>query len=836
MEQHNESKHGDGLWRKHVATAAAAYAVLVCIVCWRVFFGCGIVPTDALFEHLPWKAFAPKDYRTPGNRLLTDQIHVFYPQYVYSCERLRAGAVPLWTPHLACGQPFAASWQTAAFYPLNWLGVWLGPLAGWTAGAMSRLFLSGLVMYVLASALGLSAPGAFTAGLIYMLGSFTVVWLGHPHTNVSVLFPLLFLCIEKVFQTGRVGWAALAGVVAAFALLGGHPPTALHVAMALGAFVAYRLFTQELRDKLCKVMIIFCATVVALCLAAFQIFPFAEYYVQSSLPDVATGTGLGPGSPQLAPKSGLRLPLRTFVTTFVPNFYGRPDKRVEWMETNINGLNYNERTVFIGVIGLLLLLAAVSAGRQQATLRYWHFFLALSAVGIVAPYGVPVIRHMLREIPLVNQTFLTRMSLHFCFGGGLLAGTGLDAFFAKTPRPIRWKTVLLWCMAAGAAALAAWDGYAGASPNVKVAALVRYLWMEVGLCALPVAAFVGAVWLRRRHGLAARWLLIAALAGELALFAEGYNPGVKPNENYPTTPAIEFLRANCGGERIFALDSGRALSPYPIDTVSLRERCFPANASQVYGLRDVRGVDFTTVRSYERFLSGETGNFFFSQYMVHVPPVLGLLATRYLVIPPDWEGWLPSKYRPQLAWSGEVNIVELAGRLPRAYLVAHVILYRDYLAEAAAYVLNDSTEMDFAALVPADAEIALPHWSGSADSPANATRATPARIVVDEPERVAIEVRNGNRAMLVLADAYVSGWLAYADGKRSKVWRVNEAVRGVVLDPGVEEVEMIYRPLSFAFGVAVSMAAAAAIVAMLVSVRIKRWHQRIVIELASPSN
>ncbi|MEJ2150454.1 MAG: hypothetical protein P8Z40_13375, partial [Chloroflexota bacterium] len=45
----------------------------------------------------------------------------FYPWQKMAFDALRSGALPLWNPLLGNGAPLLANYQTAVFYPPNWL-------------------------------------------------------------------------------------------------------------------------------------------------------------------------------------------------------------------------------------------------------------------------------------------------------------------------------------------------------------------------------------------------------------------------------------------------------------------------------------------------------------------------------------------------------------------------------------------------------------------------------------------------------------------------------------------------------------------------------------------
>jgi hypothetical protein len=82
-----------------------------------------------------------------------------------------------------------------------------------------------------------------------------------------------------------------------------------------------------------------------------------------------------------------------------------------------------------------------------------------------------------------------------------------------------------------------------------------------------------------------------------------------------------------------------------------------------------------------------------------------------------------------------------------------------------------------------------------------------ARIVVDEPEHVVVELAVEAPRLLVLADAFAPGWTAVVDGAARRVWQANHLVRGVFVRPGDRHVEFSYRAPGFREGMGAAAAA-----------------------------
>jgi hypothetical protein len=87
-------------------------------------------------------------------------------------------------------------------------------------------------------------------------------------------------------------------------------------------------------------------------------------------------------------------------------------------------------------------------------------------------------------------------------------------------------------------------------------------------------------------------------------------------------------------------------------------------------------------------------------------------------------------------------------------------------------------------------------------------------------ERVVIRAVTDSPAYLVLTDTWFPGWRARVNGMDQTVWRANHAFRAVWLPPGAHAVEFRYRPLSFWFGLGLSL------LAVCVTVATCLWPQR----------
>jgi hypothetical protein len=314
-------------------------------------------------------------------------------------------------------------------------------------------------------------------------------------------------------------------------------------------------------------------------------------------------------------------------------------------------------------------------------------------------------------------------------------------------------------------------GVALLDPSAR-AFLTAQVWIVVGSVAIAVVLTVRQLPARAAGALAVVWIAV-----DLLLFGAGYNPAISPDKYYPSTDGIRMLQEDPSRSRILGLG--------PV---------LPPNTAAVYGLDDVRGQDFTTVRRYEELISGQAGDFSFFGGTADLPPSFPLLNVKYVLVPARIPT-APAGF--ELVYDREIAIYRNTHVADRA-----LVVFNHEVDRNPAVILGRvrSGSFDPTKTLLLEEEPVRPGPAVDSGIPAGG-----ARITTYETDRVIVEARLPRSGFLLLQDAYYPGWRAFADGRELPVLRANYAFRAVALPAGTTHVAFLYQPLSFRAGVLLSI-------------------------------
>jgi hypothetical protein len=764
-------------------TAAALFALLVLVYLWPALVGGGLLaPTALVWEFTPWNG-NPPGTMPYLNSDLGDATSAYYPWNVLAREYVHAGTFPAWNPYALGGTPLWANSQIAWLSPFS-VPLWILPVhAGIGVAAALKLWTGGFGAYLLARELRLSFWPAIVAGASFALCAFNVVWLSYgPFVTVAVMLPWALWLVERIVRRGRAGDGLGLAAVLGTALLGGHPGTQVHVLAGAAVYALVRALVVAgvaRPERLRRLGLVAIAFALGILLSAVVLIPAALVAVDTYGVERRMG-----GAPGFRSSS---IPFDALRTALFPEWWGRPSEQL-----SIPGpASYKERTFYAGAVTILLACVALLARggwRRMAPL------VALGALGLAISLRAPMLYEVVIALPGFDRIQNGRILLWFLLAVALLGGFGLQRLLELRGRLGRgWAVPAAALLAAVLATVSLpLDGdvwteaidYALSRSDTDDAtpaiALASVLWF-----ALFAAALTAIVLLARRRVLRSGvvgGLVALVVALDLLHVAVGYQP-IGPAEALvpPRTPAIDFLARRRDEGRIGGLATVRA------DWFSL------------YHLRDVRGSDEPrpTLRQARLLdMVDSDGNpIVFSSLSDVGARVLGLLGVRYLLAPPGVGSGGVSGLTP--AYEGEdATVFANALALPRVTTPTRVRVAGTE-ADEFATIADAGFAPPEEALVRADevGEASLSRASGGS-----------ARVVAEDDDSVRLRASLPQAGLVVLNDAWDSGWHVEVDGRPARPLQVDVALRGVVVPAGTHEIAWRYRVPGLRLGAALSIA------------------------------
>ena len=764
---------------------------------WPALTGQGVLSqAAALYDWFPWKAFRPPDLHAYDSSV-ADPAREFYPWLEHARDSIRSGDLPEWNPYALGGTPFLANQGTALFSPFNVFFWILSFKYAFGFVAALKLWVAAFGTYLLVRELRLGFWPAVVAGLAFGFCPFSIVWLLHTHVNVVVFLPWVLWGAERIVRRGGALDGLALAVPLAFALLGGHPGSQLHLLAVLTLYVGVRLLlAPELgrRARLVRAAVVACAVAVGGLVATVSLLPAAYLVPEAAGPFQSVHSG-----------GGGTLPRSTLLTLFFPDWWGRPSGIQ--LTRGPEGVGFNERTFYTGVIPLALAAVALCV---RADWRAKLPFALLAFLGLAVPLRVEPFHWLVAHLPLFDSVLNARLLVLVDLGVAVLAAYGV-AYLLGERAGRRTPEGFGRAYAAGAGAVGIGLLAAVAltpSPHVLAQtarhfltgadyAVARVLQLTaIGWWTLFALGFLVSLLLASRFGLRVLAPLLAVLVvADLGRFLYGYQPIAPAERVYGfTPPSLALLQREAGADRVAALGSA-----------------LPANTGMPYGLRDIRGYDppLPNERYLRFFLVGKEGRLVYpgvtvsgriliSELSPNRRRLLDLMSVRYLLTAPHGSPSAPGLTRVYA--DKDATVFRNDQSAPRAYVPQRVTVPAD--DETAFSVLTDS------GFVPGeDATVEAASNVGAASGTA--------RIVQEEDARVELRAELTRGGLVVLNDTWADGWSATVDGRPAEELVVNTLARGVDVPAGVHRVVWSYRTPGFVTGLALTLAGIAIALAWL---------------------
>lgn len=712
------------------------------------------------------------------NAVLADIYAQMIPWKKVVREAWLSGEWPLWNPYLLAGDVLAASAQSAPYDPFLLLSLIVPLPSSLTFLATVLLFAAALAMFLFLRELGCREEASLLGAAAWTFGDALVLWLEWPLGATWRLLPLVLLgvrlCVHAragepalLFRTRR-GAVAFLALAVAVAIFQGHPETVLHIVAIAAVWGLWEIGRLAVRERPGAFGRAAAGGLLGALLASVFLIPVIEavpqtvqhHYRSETYRHEKKSLAVAPASKQL-------------LVNFVPFRYGWSRQSERATDVDFEG---TPNTAYAGL--LLFPLAILGAVRSRARERPLLFVLLF--VGWALGSRFPPLPDLIGFFPLFDVAINDRMVVLAIFALATLAALGVDDWLRRGGSPTLPGAVATTAVMGGIAVAVLWPAM------IRSGLSVAFLVEQSILYLVPPAVAAIALPFSRTRRDAFALLMLAFLSQRTLEVAD----------EYPTLPARAFYPPFAGLE-LFPRDE----APYRI--AALDYTLIPQTAA-MYGLEDIRGYQaMTNARLWQTMpFWSEFQPFSFNVVTDLRWPFLSFLNVRYVIAEPDAE--------PPEGWrvAGETRVLRLFQNervLPRAFVPPRIRINTP--EERLLDEMN--AEQDFGE------RAWIAHFGGGAPAAELPNGPGRASTVREGLGRFRISVTMDAPGWLVVSETNWKGWRAHHGDRRIPIRRANNAFLGMYLEKGIHEIDLLYRPRSFLWGLGISIAAALAIAAML---------------------
>lgn len=751
-------------------------ALVVLVFFWKVVvYGLMPIPADTIVGlYHPYRDLYAVEYPNGipyKNFLITDPVRQQYPWRQFGIDELKHGRLPIWNPYEMGGTPHIGNLQSAVFYPLNILFFIVPFHYGWTLLVILQPLLSAIFMYLYLRSLKLAPEASFFGSLLYAFSGFSISWLtwntvGH----VALYLPLILYIKDKVLrhlQKHKLDQKA-AGLLGALVVvesaywLAGHLQTAFYAWVISDIYLIARVYQstigltpQNRMVFLKRVGIFFSGVAVSVAiLISVQAYTLIQFIIHSAR-----------ATDQAAWQSaeGWFIPWQHLIQFVAPDFFGNPATLNYW------GMwNYGEFVGYVGIAGLLLSIAALFLRRDRKTVFFGTVLFA--SLVCATPTLIAKLPYIFR-IPLIATSQPTRLLFVVDFSLAVLAGLGLDyAMRHKIGR----KGLIGPIGLIGAILLGLWisvvfghylfptisfDDWATAKRNLVLPSVLFFSSVTLLL------TMVYRNTIQKMRTIAVYGILVLTIF-DLIRFGWKYTPFTQAAYLFPETKITTFLKGREEPFRIMATDK-RILPPnfpmqYRIESTDGYDPLFSSYFSELASAW-VRGAPDISPYSFNRIITIEN----------YESRLADLFNVRYVLSLTD----IDSAKLTKVFQEGETRVYENTSAYPRAFLVEEIMIVKTN--QDVIHALFDETiDLQKTGILTEHIEIdSVPLGGGEY-----------ARIISYNPQEVVVETATVTARLLIVSDVYYPSWHAYVDAEVTKLYRVDYALRGVVVPAGIHTI------------------------------------------------
>lgn len=784
-----------------------------------------VFPSNFLAQfYSPWVTTKFEGWETgiPHKPIGTDQIRFFYPSRTFTNEMFKNDSIPLWNPYIFSGNPHIADYQSAVFYPLNILYIFLPQIVAWSILVFAQPILATVFSYLYLRLLSLPKIAALLGAFAYGFSGFIIVWSQENAVVVqaALWLPLVLFGIEGFLKTHK-GWYFLIAVSAlTFSFLAGFFQVTFYIFILTFIYSIFRIYDLKQHKKLISIFSTLGIFIFALSFSGIQLVPSIEGFILSPRSTASIGYLL----------DLYLLPIAHIVNVFAPDIFGNPGTY------NFFGRGfYHETALYIGLAPLLLAVFGSFKNRKNPIVRFFvistltTFFLAVDS---------PFTRWFFHlQLPLISTFLPTRIFVLTTFSLAVVAAFGMSSWLKLNDRDRERKLmdvicVVLFLILSSALIYAVFLFIFGPSflepinnlvvrPQINIDKNLAKIMIKNTVLPLLLLIFLTLFIKIRKQHISILGLLILTFLGQF-YFLNKYLVLGFPQFLYSTHPVFSFLQQHkASADRFLAFGQPilgnistqkHLYSPEGLDPI------FPYRYGQLLFAAKHNGKLIKDIPRIEATMSELEDKETLSHNKKRLR-LMSLLGVKYLAYYNNKqtnysvEERFPKDIFSQIwrfnNWYGFVY----KKTYPRAFLVDKI-----YIESNPQRILDVIFDQNFDLSKTVILEEKPTNGIVSTDSDTNSAYV---KIKKYEAQKVEIIVKTDNRRMLFLSDNYYPGWKASIDSIPTKIYRANFAFRAVVVPKGEHTITFIYSPTSFAVGKLITFVTLTIIIAIVFLMRRK---------------
>jgi len=668
-------------------------------------------------------------------------------------EMLLSGSFPFWNPYFYSGHPFFANPSTFVLYPLVLLYV-IFPLPwAFNLDILIHLLITAIGMYFLVKLITQSRQAGLASAICLSLNGYVIgrIALGHiTYIHAIAFIPLIFYYAEKSLLTRQMRYLFITGLILGIQVLAGEPSNSYYTAFFLTLYFFARWISLQNSFRFQNIYPSFYRfiwiPITAFGICAVQILPTMEF---RSLSDRASNTFEYATSWSFHP---------LYFFSFLVPYGSSPALPL-----------VPEFGCYLGILSIILAVVGAVSSKYKKHTIILLIMLLISITLILGGY-TPIYYLYYKLFPVLSTFRIpARALVIFTFIMSILVGFGLQYLYESGLK--RWQ----------------------------------YLHIMIGLILIFVCLFLEVICLKIPLNSKAMIYAIAFTITSFILFTlfcfihnkqvmASMFIGVIFLDLYmvcsPLIPIADSknLEQRNGFESIFNKDHDLYRVNIP-------------GFSALHGLPN-RGIKFHyyDINASSPFLLKKYFDFIYNMANVQHPAMFRhtfdadifrldtafssrILGVKYAIIetPTGFQMFTAKEYQP------------------RATLIRNAI-FTPQIENQLNILKNPSFKPTKIVLLQESDKNYILTGSISKGSPEQ----DKVSITLYSPNKIEFRSDSPSTTILLISELYYPGWKAFVDGKKVPILRADYLLRAVKLDAGQHSIRIVYQPMSFIIGAAIT--------------------------------